>query len=155
MTVRILVGLQADRRGRGHLPVVAIMLASGVIGYAGLALGSADHVGAVFVAGAVVAYGAGWGWNGLFNFAIASSHPHAPAWASGVTQTGGRLAGVVGPLVFGLVATRSSYMVGWLVSAGAALAAAAVMLLGRRLLGAQPVTGLVELEETLSTDSAL
>jgi MFS family permease len=134
MAARVAAGMQADRRGHSHLIIVALMLAVGVLGYVALAVGSATRISAVFVVGAVVAYAAGWGWNGLFNFAVARSHASAPARATGVTQTGGRLAGVLGPLAFGLIVTRSSYAVAWLVAAGFALVGALTVLVGRRVL---------------------
>jgi MFS family permease len=127
---RIFTGLQADRRGHSHFLIVAAMLSGGVAGYVALAVGSATDNAAVFIMGAVVAYAAGWGWNGLFNFAVARSYVRAPARAAAVTQAAGRLAGVVGPLLFGLVVTHVSYAAAWLMSAGLALAAAVVILLG-------------------------
>ncbi len=30
-----------------------------------------------------------WGWNGLLNFAIIDQYRERPAWATGITQTGG------------------------------------------------------------------
>ncbi len=134
MAARVLVGLQADRRGRAHLIMVALMLTAGTVGYLILAAGSATRIAPLFIVGAVVAYGAGWGWNGLFNFAIARSHADAPARATGITQAAGRLAGVIGPIAFSLVVTHSSYAVGWIMASGIALAGAAVILFGRKLL---------------------
>ncbi len=134
VVARVASGARADRRGRAHLPVVATMLAAGAAGYVALAVGAAQHDQALLVAGVVVAYGSGWGWNGLFNYAIVRSHPEAPARATSVTQVGGRLAGAAGPLAFGLLATHVSYAAAWGVDAGMALAAAAVVLVGRRLL---------------------
>jgi MFS family permease len=139
--VRIAVGYVADRRGHSHLPMVSVMLMVGVVGYAALGLGSLTRTGALLVIGAVIAYGAGWGWNGLFNFAITRSHRDAPARATGVTQTGGRLAGVLGPTIFGMVVSHTDYAVGWLVSAGAALSGAGVIVVGRRLLVASQARG--------------
>jgi hypothetical protein len=52
---------------------------------------------------------AGWGWNGLFNFAVVGSHLDAPALATSITHVGARLARVAGPLLFGAGAVRASY----------------------------------------------
>lgn len=134
VAVRVGIGIITDRRSRSPLPIVVAMLLVGVPGYLGLAVGAATGQLALFVAGAALAFGAGWGWNGLFNFAIASSHPDAPARASGITLTGGRLAGVAGPIVFGVVVSQSSYVVAWGVSAAVALMSAFVVLWGLRLL---------------------
>jgi len=135
--VRIGVGARADRAVMSrHLRLVGGMLFAGAVGYVLLAAGSATRLAPLIVAGAVVAYGAGWGWNGLFNMAISISHPAAPAKASGITLTGNRVAGIAGPLLFALVVAHASYTVAWLAAAGAALAAAAVMLLGDGLIAA-------------------
>ena len=137
VSVRIAAGARADRRGHSHLRVVAGMLACGTAGYLALAAGSALRIPLLFVVGAVVTFGAGWGWNGLFNFAVTRSHLRAPARATGITQAGNRLAGVMGPLSFGLVATHTGYAVAWIMCAGVVLAAALVVLAGRRMLRAR------------------
>lgn len=134
LAARLAVGVQADRRGARHFPVVAVMLAVGAGGYVLLALGASLHAPWVFVPGAALAFGAGWGWNGLFNFAVVRSHPSSPASATALTQAGGRLGSVFGPLVFGFLVARASYEVAWLSSAATALLAASGMLLGRKLL---------------------
>jgi MFS family permease len=134
VVTRILSGAAADRRGRAHLPVVAAMLVTGAAGYAVLAVGAAGRIPALFVAGVVIAYGAGWGWNGLFNFAVVRTHPEAPARATAVIQVGGRLAGAIGPLSFGLVASHGSYGAAWAMNAAAVVAAAALILYGRQSL---------------------
>lgn len=134
LIARLVVGAAADRRGGRHIPVVAAMLAVGALGYAGLAAGTALRSPVLFVPAAAVAFGVGWGWNGLFNFAVVRTHPTAAAWATGVTQTGGRLGSVVGPVAFGLLADHVSFAVAWLFSATAAAASAALMLMGRRVL---------------------
>ena len=131
------IGAKSGRTAARHLRVVCGMLCLGAAGYVALAAGSATRLWPLTVLGAVVTYGAGWGWNGLFNMAISVSHPAAPAKASGIALTGNRLAGIAGPYLFALLVTRTSYTVGWLVAAGAALAAGTVMLLGDRMLAAR------------------
>jgi MFS family permease len=103
-------------------------------GVAGLLVGLAGGV-AVLVR---IGVGAGWGWNGVFNMAVSSSHPAAPAKASGITLTGNRIAGIAGPFLFALVVTHTSYLVAWLAAAVATLAAATVMFAGDRMLSADP-----------------
>jgi MFS family permease len=131
---RVASGLLADRRSGRHLLVVAAMLGSGVAGYVCLGVASSARLTWLFGAGAVLAYGAGWGWNGLFALAIIRSHPDSPARATAVTQVGGRIAGAAGPLVFGLLVTHNSYTTGWLADGAAALAGAGVIIAGRTLL---------------------
>ncbi|TAN20411.1 MAG: MFS transporter [Actinomycetota bacterium] len=131
---RIYVGIAADRRGAGHFKVVAGMLVIGCIGYGALAIGSASRVAIFFWIGAFVAFGAGWGWNGLFNYAVIQTHQRSPARATAVTQVGGRLASVFGPLVFGLLVSNVSYSVAWMVNGLVALGGAAIIMYGRHML---------------------
>lgn len=134
LATRIAVGWRADRDDprsyRDPLSRVAAMLGVGVLGY--LALAARDV--AVLVPGVVVAYAAGWGWNGLFNLAVVRSHPHAPARATGLTQMGTYVGGACGPLLFGVIVDRGGYALAWGAAAALALAGAATMLAGRHLL---------------------
>jgi MFS family permease len=133
ITARVLAGWFADRRDGGHLPVVAGLLAAGAGGFALLAAGGP----VALVVGTVLAFGAGWGWNGLFNFAVVRVNRNAPAAATGITQAGVFLGGVTGPWAFGAAVERASYPQAWLGAAAVALCAAGLMLVGRRLLLSQ------------------
>ena len=138
ITVRVLVGYLADRRGGRHLAYVVAMILIGAAGFSLLALGAELHAPVLFVPGALVAFGIGWGWNGLFNFAVVHTHPLSPARASGITQTGGRLGSVVGPLAFGILVAHVGYPGAWTVACaeillGAATMAGARVLLARRI----------------------
>jgi MFS family permease len=134
--IRLGAGARADRHGGRHLRQVVGMLLAGAAGYVLLAAGAASRLALLTVLGAVVAYGAGWGWNGLFNLAVSVSHPAAPAKASGITLTGNRVAGIIGPFLFAQVVTHFSYQVAWLAAAGSALAAAITMFAADRMLDA-------------------
>jgi MFS family permease len=114
----------------GRLLLVAAMLAVGIAGFGMLATGEA----VLILPGALLAFVAGWGWPGLFNFAVVKTSPGAPAAATGITQTGASGGAAVGPLVFGLVAEVASYDVAWLVCGATALGALVAILTGRRLL---------------------
>ena len=126
--VRVISGWLADRRDGRHLLIVAVMLLLGGLGYALLAFGSTTIA---VVAGTILAFGVGWGWTGLHNFAVVRGNPSAPGVATSVTQTGLLLGGVVGPAVFGLVVVRAGYPAAWLGAAVCALVAALLTLLGR------------------------
>ena len=139
--VRVGVGAAADRREGGHFQVVAAMVGIGVLGYLALAAGTAGHSHLLFVAGAVVGLGVGWGWNGLFTFAIVRSHPAAPAAATGVTQVGGRVGGMLGPATIGVIAGHASYTLAWLVAGGTGVLAALTMVVGYRMLARAPALG--------------
>lgn len=136
LAVRVVAGHRADRRGQAHFPVVATLIGVGAAGFVLLAAGSGLHSPSLFVPGAVLAYGVGWGWNGLFNFAVVRTHPAAPARATATTQTGGRLGNVVGPLLLGVLAGSYGYGVAWALAVGEALVGALLILLGRKLLRA-------------------
>jgi MFS family permease len=128
--VRIVFGHLADGMSGGRLLLVAGMLGIGVVGFVLLATGES----ALILPGALLAFGAGWGWPGLFNFAVVKTSPNAPAAATGITQTGASGGAALGPLVFGLVVEAASYDTAWLVSGAMALAALGTILAGRRML---------------------
>ena len=140
VSVRLVAGWSADHHIRRYFLAVAGMLGVGALGYAGLAAGAQDASPVLYAVAAVVAFGVGWGWNGLFNFAVVRSYPMAPAWATGITQTGGRLGAMVGPLVFAFVAKGESYAWAWSFAATAAACSAVAVLVGRWLM-ARSATG--------------
>jgi predicted MFS family arabinose efflux permease len=127
VVIRILIGLRADRLTRGHLLRVAGLLAAGAPGFLLLAIGS----GPALVAGAMLAFGGGWGWAGLLNFAVVRRSRDGAATAAGVVLAGASFGGGSGPLLFGLVAEHWSYATGWWLCSAGALAAALVVLAAR------------------------
>jgi MFS family permease len=129
IVVRVLFGRLADGMGGGRLLLVGGMLGAGVAGFVMLATGSP----ALVVPGVLLAFAAGWGWPGLFNFAVVKTNPGAPAAATGVTQTGASGGAAVGPILFGLVVEASGYGTAWLFSGVLALAALVAILAGRRM----------------------
>ncbi len=134
VSVRVLTGLWADRtHGEGWLGVV-MLLGLGGFGTLILALGSAYHSVALVCAGGVLGFSAGWGWNGLFNYSVVRSHRQAPARATGVVQTGGRLGSLLGPLMYAAILAHSAYSVGWLVATAEAVVGSTVILVGSRRL---------------------
>jgi MFS family permease len=127
LVVRLLMGMRADRRDVGHLRVVSALCGAGAAGLAMLAVGQP----ALLLPGAIVGYGAGWGWAGLFNFAITQTYPRAPGRATGLTQVGASAGACLGPLCFGLAAGRFGYPTAWVGGAVLLLAAALVIRHGR------------------------
>lgn len=128
IVVRVLFGRLADGMDGGRLLLVGGMLGAGVAGFVMLATGSTFLV----VPGVLLAFAAGWGWPGLFNFAVVKTNPGAPAAATGVTQTGASGGAAVGPVLFGVVVEWAGYGTAWLFSGSLALAALATILVGRR-----------------------
>jgi len=130
IVVRLALGWLADRRSAGHLRIVAGMLIAGTAGFVLLATG----VSWLFVLGTLLAFGAGWGWHGLFNFAVVKYNPNAPAAATGITQTGAAAGSAAGPFLFGVIVESASYGTAWLSAGAAALIAVAAILAGRWML---------------------
>ncbi|HEY1176165.1 MAG TPA: MFS transporter [Phytomonospora sp.] len=130
LCARVGFGWLTDRRGGDGMALIATML---VVGAGGLALLSATSLWTLPL-GAVAGFGLGWAWPGILNFAVTHTHPQAPAAATGVTQTGVYLGGMLGPLTFGWVADGHGYSPAWLMSAGVMVFAGVLMLVGRRLL---------------------
>jgi hypothetical protein len=107
------------------LDVVAGLLALGGVGLGGL---SVAGPGPLLVLATVLAFGAGWGWNGLLTQTVVAAHPEDTARASAYIMVGAAVGGVVGPTTFGLVAAAAGHSRAWAVAAGALLAAAVVLL---------------------------
>lgn len=99
----------------------------------GIALLATNQLWA-YAAAAVVGYGLGSGWGGLFSYAVVTSYPNHPGRATGTTQAGASAGSCLGPLGFGLVAAACGHAVAWLAAGAALLAAVAAILAGRRML---------------------
>ncbi len=119
---RLVAGRIADARPSGHLRLVAFMLACGALGYVLLGLGGTLPI----VVGTVLAFAMGWGWVGVFFFAVVRLNPEAPGAATGIVQTGDFAGSLVGPIVFGTLAAGGSYRIAWFVAATLAVLGAAV-----------------------------
>ncbi|QHC58679.1 MFS transporter [Rathayibacter sp. VKM Ac-2760] len=120
---RPVAGLAADRGFGGTMATVSLMLGSGAVGLGGMAVGLPWS----FAIGCILAFGLGWGWNGLLHYVVShSSHPHS-ARATGIVQSGAYVGSAAGPLVFGFLFDHAGTTVGWtaaaIVAAVAALAA--------------------------------
>ncbi|MGW3854607.1 MFS transporter [Micromonospora arida] len=130
VAARVGAGWLADRRETGHIALIAAMLLVGAVGLGLLAL-----TGSVpLVVGVVLGFGLGWAWPGLMNFAVVRLHPQSPAAATSITQTGVYAGGCLGPLSLGPLAAHLGYPAMWTIAAVAMLLAAALMLIGSRLL---------------------
>lgn len=124
LSVRLLAGIAADRTAPDLVRVITVMLVAGSIGYGCMAV----SVPAVFLLGVVVAFGAGWAWPGLLNFAVATIAPGRVASATSFTQTGIYLGGSLGPLLFGVLAQHAGTSWAWCAAGVAAVLAAGLLL---------------------------
>ncbi|WP_257122384.1 MFS transporter [Pseudarthrobacter enclensis] len=126
---RPLVGIAADRGVGGSMATVALMMAAGSLGLLGMASGAPT----AYAAGAVVAFGLGWGWNGLAHYVVSRTAHRFTVQATGITQSGTYIGGTLGPLLFGIVFSRFPPGVGWTLAAVAAAAGAGASLVAFRL----------------------
>ncbi len=129
---RLAIGWYADRRVRGHLVMVMLLLTFGAFGF--LALGFTARYPALLLPATLLSFAAGWGWPGLFNYLVVRLNPNAPAAATAITQTGVFAGGVTGPAVFGAVAEHVSFQAAWSMAAGLQLVGAVLIMIARRLL---------------------
>jgi len=121
---RLAMGWVADRHLARPLATVGLMLAVGAVGYAALATG----LRALLLAGVVLGYAGGWGWNGLVNFAVSQLWPDHPGQATALVQAGAFAGSVVGPIGFGALVESAGFHAAWVIDGLGALGAAAGML---------------------------
>lgn len=129
---RLAIGWYADKRVRGHLILVSMLLGFGGMGFVALAMSATFP--ALLLPGTILGFAAGWGWPGLFNFVVVRLNPNAPAAATAITQTGVFLGGVTGPVAFGAVAENVSFQVAWFLAAGLQVFGAILIIAARRML---------------------
>lgn len=128
---RVLWGAAGDRSPRLHVPVLAALMAVGAASFALVAVVSAP---VTLLAVTILAFGTGWGWPALFNYAIVSRTPSAPGLATGIAGTGLYTGGIVGPPLFGAVVEASGYTAAWLCVAASAACSSVLMHVGGRWL---------------------
>lgn len=129
VTARVGAGWLVDRwQRRGDVGVVVVLLVAGAVGLALLAAPGTVPL----VIGVVLGFGLGWVFPGLVNVAVVQLHPHAPAAATSITQTGVYVGASLGPLGFGALAAAGGYPTAWLCAAAGMLAGAALILISRQ-----------------------
>ena len=127
---RVGAGWFADRMTMARANLVGLMQMAGGLG---VALLSVTAVPATLVVATALAFLAGWGWQGVFNYTVVRQYPQAPAAATATANTGLFLGGVLGPTLFGLLVELASYATAWRVAGLWMLAAAGLALWSRRL----------------------
>lgn len=127
--VRVVSGAVADRRRGRNLPVVIAYLVVGAVGMALLAVEDTT----MLLVGALVAFGIGWAWPGLFLFAVVRVGRDSPASASGAIQGGAFAGGAGGPALFGLLVAATTYPAAWLTASVLLLVAAVLLAAARRM----------------------
>jgi len=122
---RPLVGFIADRGIGGTMTTVAIMMASGALGLAGMAIA----LPWTFAVGCVLAFGLGWGWSGLLHYVVSQAAGTNAARATGLVQSGAYIGSAAGPFAMGFVFDSFGSTTGWIASAVIAAVAASVALI--------------------------
>ena len=128
---RIGWGWIADRRPRIHFGLLTAILSAGAFSI--WMLGFSES-GPALAAVTLMAFGTGWAWPSLLNFAVLSRTPGAEGTASGIIGTGQYGGGILGPLMFGVLVERASYRVAWSVAGVMLGLAATCAFVGGRVL---------------------
>jgi MFS family permease len=118
--VRIASGWFIDRSADDGFRAVTLLSIAGAFGYAAMAIGTPLSM----TVGVLLAFGAGWGWPGLFHYGLVRSFPDAPGYATGVIQTGFATGTSIGPMLFGLISDEFAYSWAWRASAAVTLLSA-------------------------------
>ncbi len=126
---RVTTGILADRRRGRNFPVVSTYIALGSVGMVLISFADVRTL----VIGALVAFAIGWGWPGLFLFAVVRIGRDSPAAATGAVQAGAFAGGAAGPLLFGLLVAAAGYPVAWRTSAVVLVGAALLLMVARRM----------------------
>ena len=119
VVVRLTLGTRIDAMTLSPMSVAAALSVIGACGVGALAIRSPVAV----LLATLLAFGTGWVWPVLTNFAIIRANQDAAAAATGVTQTGVYTGVFVAPLVSGYLIDEFSFTVMWAVTA-------VIMLLG-------------------------
>jgi MFS family permease len=131
---RLVIGWWTDRIRPSADRMLRDMARYALLGSPGfLLLGMYGDRAAMVAVALFFAIGFGFAWSGLFNLVVTRLWSDRPASASGVTQTGLWIGGMLGPLLFGAIATMS-YTVAWNVSAFFMLLSGTLLIVARRLL---------------------
>jgi MFS family permease len=128
---RLVAGWVGDRFRLDGLTVTAVLIASGTVGFLLLVLAPR---GPLLVVAVVIAFGAGWGWSGIFTHAVAASYPRSTGRVTGISQSGIFAGGMFGPAIFGVVVAAAGYRAAWWVAVGFAISGGLLITLGRQRL---------------------
>lgn len=107
--VRIMAGIITDKSEVSPQKLLAGMFVFGMFGTSLLATSS--WIGQIL--GALLAYGAGWGWAGLLHYVTGKSYPGYEGQATSVSQMGVSIGAALGPLLFGWIFTFFGSSVAW------------------------------------------
>jgi MFS family permease len=121
---RVVVGWWTDRRPGSQLDVVIGMMAVGAAGYGLVSLA----VEPLLWLAVPAAHATGWAFYGSYYLSVIRLNPIAPGAAVGIAQSGAFAGSILGPVVFGTLASRATFSVAWLTAALASLVAVVIVL---------------------------
>lgn len=127
IVLRVIWGWISDRNHAVHFVLLATLLLSGALGF--VALGRVTGAVPILVV-TIWLFSTGWAWPSLLGFAVVLRVPDAPGVASGILGAGQFGGGILGPLVFGLLAEHSGYGVAWTYAAAMTVAASVAVAVG-------------------------
>jgi len=119
---RIGGGWVVDRRRSNGIRELRFMLTVGAVGFVFLALARSSI--AMLLVGALVAFMAAWGWQGVVFFAASRERSVPPATATGIVLAGTMSGSVVGPILIGAAADSLGYGRAWMIAAVALIVSA-------------------------------
>jgi len=130
---RLIVGWLGDRFARSPQLMLLETACYAAIGATGMfVLGRMGTTVPAIALGLLLASGFGFAWSGQFNLVVTRVWRTTPAAATGVTQTGLWVGGMLGPLLFGYVAANVSYTLAFFVGGGFMILTPCCLLLARR-----------------------
>ena len=109
------------RRSDGALEL-RLLMAVGAMGFVLLAISGGSVI--VLSLGALIAFLAGWGWQGIVFYAATRDVGIPPATSSGIVLSGTMSGSVVGPLAISAIADAAGYGLAWGVASLALVAGA-------------------------------
>ena len=108
--IRLLLGFRVDRTTGLPFRLAGFIVLCGAIGFALMS----TRVPIVHACATLLAFGGGWTWPVLSNFAIVNANPKSAGAATGLTQMGVYIGVFSGPVVTGILIDQTSYEVMWL-----------------------------------------
>jgi MFS family permease len=132
VVLRVGLGMLVDRRVAASRPTGVSTAMVAVLAVSSLALLLVDNQDPWrFALGASVGLGFGWAWHGLMDYSVVRLYSDNPGRATGTSQIGAYVGGVLGPLAGGSLAGHQGFGAIWLLcSLSMAGAAASFALAG-------------------------
>lgn len=109
VAVRVAVGRLIDRHPSFGLRASGWMMLVGGAGY--IVIGSSSIFGIAL--GSFIAFVFGWGWSGLLLFGSVRLELQSAGTVAGIVLGFGAIGGLVGPSLFGLLATNAGHTAAW------------------------------------------